>query len=328
MIAGRGRLDISSAPLYSLAERLVAECRQIKGLVNSRLVAEKDKQALGLLDAISSRNVVDLQVNEYKPTIRRLRRRLQKEGMSEWSPQRVHLRFFEILFAVADLYEWLLNDAASFYRMPPDGPLHAGLEERRRWASAREAAERGSAEIKPPPVSATPESWAEDAAARFEGLKHAGRLAFVLMEVTGRDLLEAEGEPGVLALAASSIPGQGPDAPAEAAIIGRDRLLAVTPRGTLVAAGWADRWRPLLSALLKKHPLFGEIIEQKRKPGLGELRAGVADVSDCPSARDALARAESALEAARGELGPVAVWQSGEVMAFADYVARFARPLR
>ncbi len=137
-----------------------------------------------------------------------------------------------------------------------------------------------------------------------------------------------EGEPGVLALAASSIPEQGPDAPVDVAVIGRDRLLAVTPRGTLVAAGWVDRWRTALSALLKKHPLFGEIIEQKRTPGLGDLRAGVADVADCANPRDALARAEAALEAARGDVGPIAVWQGGSVTPLVDYVARFARPFR
>ena len=227
VIAGAGRLDIAAMPLYSLAEQLAAECRRLGDLLSARLIAEKNRQAVALLDAIAERNVVDLEVNSYKPTILRLKRLLERQLGRPIDRSRVHLAFFEILFDIAALYSWLLNDKDSFFRTPPDGPLHAGVEEHRRWASARQAAARGAEPHRALAVSASPESWAQDFASRFEALRRAGRITFVLAELIGRDVLEAEGEVGALALAAAAVPARGAEAPVAVSVVGHDHLLLV-----------------------------------------------------------------------------------------------------
>ncbi len=322
VIAGAGRLDPAILPLYALAEQLAAECRQLGSLASRRLVAERDRQALAILQSMAERNVVDLEVNGYKPTIERLKRLLERRLGRPLDRPKMHLEFFEVLSDVAALYDWLLNDKDTFYRTPPDGPLVAGAEERRRWASIRDSAARGFEQPRPLPVSASAESWAQEFAPRFDALRRSGRLTFVLVEMIGRDVLEAEGESGALALAASSVPALAADAPVAAAAIGRDRLLLVTTRGARVPAGWVDRWRTQLGETLRKHPVFAEVLEQKRTPDLGSLLIAIAEVGDCGHPRDALARAEDVLAAARTGRGPIAVWYRGEAIGFDDYLAR------
>jgi hypothetical protein len=140
-----------------------------------------------VLETLSQRNVVDLEVNQYKPTIARLKHLLARRfGVP---PARVDTRtyaaFFDLLFEIGALYEWLLNADESFYRNPPDGPVYAGVEERRRWAAMREATMHGRETAKPPTVSASSAGWARGAAARFAAWKRAGRVTFVLIEVQG-----------------------------------------------------------------------------------------------------------------------------------------------
>jgi hypothetical protein len=171
-------------------------------------------------------------------------------------------------------------------------------------------------------VSASPESWAQEFAARFETLRRAGRLTFVLAEMTGRDVLEAEGEPGVLSLAASAVAARGSEAPVAASAVGRDRLLLVTTRGARAAVGWVDIWRSQAAEALRKHPVYCDVLEHNRSAGLGSLLVAVADVGDCSRPLEALNRAGFVLAAARRGAGPIAVWHQGEAIGLDDYLSR------
>jgi hypothetical protein len=336
IVVGGGRLDITASPLYALSEDLLAECRAIDAVVNERLYLEKNRQTVAVLESMAARNVIDLELNLYKPTIERLRRLIEtRMGTTiDRARPRAMLLFFDFLSQVAVLYDWLLGDERSFFRAPPEGPFHAGLEERRRWAAAREAAGRGAGDARPVAASATPESWADEAGKRLDALKKAGRVALVVADLAGRDVLEGEGEPGVLAFAAAAAAGCG-DSAAAVTGIGRDRLVATLPRATQAAVAWAGRWRDRTAESLKRHPLYGEVIEQKGASGLAGLAglavlvAGIADVSDSAGPREALARAEAALQAAaasaRAGGASLAVWTEGAVVGYEDYLSRVAR---
>ena len=327
------RVQFSAAPLYSLATRLAEVVGAVGERLSPRLVADGDAEAQRLLQSLVERNVIDMKVNAYKPTIARVRKYAEARFGSPRAkvPGKAQLVFLELLYGLAEMYDWLLDSPQTFYRTPPDGARHAGLAERKRWAAARElAAEETSiaavgAADQTLQKRSTRESWAEWYQERFSVLAARGETAFILAEIDRRTELETEAESGLIEKTAQWMRRLLSGQSADICAIGRDRLLVAIPRDLRLVAGLAERLRRSQIEWLRRHPLYGEILEQTDSQAVGSLSIGVAAVGDASAPLQALGRAEEALEVARRGGNAAVVSYEGRLVGFETFAAEVLR---
>jgi GGDEF domain-containing protein len=131
----------SGVRLYKLVEELNDLLGELGEELNLAQLKEKNPAVMRMWNEIAHRRVVDFKTNSYKPATIQMQKYIQAKYQTPISrvPMEAQAEFFDALFAVVGLYDFLLNDPVSYFLTAEGKVFHAGEEERKTWQRVRES---------------------------------------------------------------------------------------------------------------------------------------------------------------------------------------------
>ncbi len=131
----------SGVRLYKLVEELNDLLGELGEELNLVQLKEKNPAVMRMWNEIANRRVVDFKTNSYKPATIQMQKYIQAKYQTPISrvPMEAQAEFFDALFVIVGLYDFLLNDPMSFFLTAEGKVFHAGEEERKTWQRVRES---------------------------------------------------------------------------------------------------------------------------------------------------------------------------------------------
>jgi hypothetical protein len=204
LVGSVSQVRFFSVRLYKLTEELFDLLAELCEKLDRESIRSKDPASVKFYNDFNSRHIVDFGVNEYKPTLRQLRRFFERRFRKPLPSirKRAQSAFFEILFGIVDLYYYLLNERESPYRSSEGKVFYAQSQELESWNKTREAIDAlGTKEpdqytdqdedytIDAPTGLLSAESWKDDFPEQFDDMRAEGFVAILAVTVDGWESL-------------------------------------------------------------------------------------------------------------------------------------------
>lgn len=345
LVGSDSQVRYSSVRLYKLVEELFDLMSELADKLDMDAIRRRDPAAVKFYNALTDRRIVDFEINEYKPTIKKLssylERRYGRRPISSIS-KKAQAAFFEILFEIVDLYYYLLNERESLYRGCEGKIFYAQDEERFIWSETSKTLEAAATsepdrdlmlehdytiDSKTGLLSA--EFWDDDFPEQFGDLRAEGFVSFLAMGIDGwADLHDTPPGDEILkdqilkeisaAILEESNSRAQRNVPMMAFRLRENEICIAVQDNCQAGAELAERLRKLQEEHIKAIPLDissgGEDDENR-----GTLSLGVAQVEDCSDLGSALERVEKAFALAREYGNAVIVYQDGKLLNFENF---------
>jgi diguanylate cyclase (GGDEF)-like protein len=325
MLSGREFYD--GPKLYEQASRLSELLAEAAKVVNKDTIAADDPVRRKASEDLGAKGIVDLVsrsqtgVAAYRAVTRQIKRWIEARFRApvEEIPQKAQIAFMEVFRGVAEIYDYLVNDPASFAARSPHGVAVAGDDDRAAWA--RERGEHGR-----DPLLSLPSSLREEFPGQFTdaltGLKNKDffltelprrleklraqkkPLTFIMIDIdhfkwVNDELGHTRGDE-VLRLTAGMVLDNIREGDL-AVRYGGEEMLVVVPSDLHTGIVLAERLRYAQEQRIAAHESTGDLRRVGAAGGrpCGTLSVGVADVTGIADLTKAVDRVDKAMYAAK-----------------------------